>query len=299
MDRFRSVRRLAVVLGALALALLVVPAAQAATRSDGSVPAPAQITQLVTGVPAATLNRVGAGDSRNPITSTVFGISKGNGHLMSDGKPEVVVVALAWCPHCAANSWGLAVALSRFGTLTGLGELNTGTHFCKVAEDPCNLNPLLCFPYTDGLSFLHAAYHSPYISFASVVLQAVNGHKVQKPTRREEHSLFTVHLANTAPALDIAGALGFGGSGYDPGTLAHMSWSQIAGSLANPHNRVAREVDGLANLWTAAICTATKGRPGNVCKSRGVQAAAAAVLSKVPSGPPPGPPSGPPPGPPS
>ena len=290
-------RRLAVVLGALVLALVVVPAAQARARSDGSVPAPAQITQLVTGVPASTLNRVGAGESRNPITSQEFGISKGHGGLTSDGKPEVVLVALAWCPHCAANSWGLAVALSRFGTLTGLGEINTGTHFCKVAEDPCNLNPLFCFPYTDGLSFLHAVYRSPYISFASVVWQDVNGHNLQKPTRREEHSLGTVHLANTAPALDIGGALGFGGSGYDPGTLAHKSWSQIAGSLADPHNRVAREVDGLANLWTAAICTVTKGRPANVCKSRGVQAAAAAVLRKLPSGPPSGPPGAP--GPPS
>ena len=290
-------RRLAVVLGALFL--VAVPAAQAATLSDGSTPAPAQISQLVTSVPASTLDRVGAGDSRNPISSPEFGISKGTGHLMRDGKPEVVVVALAWCPHCAANSWALAVALSRFGTLSGLGELNTGTHFCKVAEDPCNLNPLLCFPYTDGLSFLHATYRSPYISFASVVLQAVNGHNVQKPTRREQHSLFTVHLAGTTPALDIGGAWGFGGSGYDPGTLAHMTWSQIAGSLADPHDRVARAVDGLANLWTAAICNATKGRPVSVCKSRSVQAAAAAVLGKYPTGPPFGAPPGAPPGPPS
>ena len=287
-------RRLPVVCGALLLALALVPAAQtaqAAPRSDGSTPAPAQVTQLVTGVPASTLNQVGAGDSRNPITSQDFGISKRNGRLTSDGKPEVVVVALAWCPHCAANSWGLAVALSRFGTLTGLGAVNTGTYFCKVAEDPCSLNPLYCFPYTDGLSFLGASYSSPYISFASVVLQDVNGRNLQKPTRREERSLFTVHLAHTAPALDIGGAWGFNGSGYDPGTLAHKSWSQIAGSLANAHNRIAREVDGLANLWTAAICTVTKGRPGTVCRSRGVQAAAAAVLRKLPSGLPPGPPS--------
>jgi Domain of unknown function (DUF929) len=271
--------------------VVMVPAAQAADRSDGSVPAPAQISQLVTSVPASTLNQVGAGDSRNPITSPDFGISKRDGHFTSGGKPEVVSVDLAWCPHCAANSWALAVALSRFGTLTGLGEINTGTHFCKVAEDPCNLNPLFCFPYTHGLSFLGAVYRSPYISFASIALQDVNGRNLQKPTRREERSLTTVHLRGVSPALDVAGAWGFNGSGYDPGTLAHKTWSQIAGSLANPHSRIARQVDGLANLFTAAICTATKGRPGNVCKSRGVQAAAAAVLRKYPSQQPPPPPS--------
>ena len=281
------VGRLAVVL--VASLFVLVPAAQATTRSDGSVPAPAQVTRSVTNVPATTLNRVGTGASYNPITSAGFGISKGRGHFTSDGKPEILTVELAWCPHCAANSWALAVALSRFGTITGLGELNTGTHFCKVAEDPCNLNPLSCFPYTDGLSFLGATYRSPYIRFAAVVLQDVNGHNLEKPTRREARSLKMVHLAGTAPALDIGGAWGFGGSGYDPGTLAHKNWSQIAGSLANPHNRVARRVDGLANLFTAAICRVTNGRPGSVCSSAGVRVADAAVIRKFPSGPPPPP----------
>jgi hypothetical protein len=270
--------------------VFLVPAAQAAPRSDGSAPAPARVAQLVTSVPASTLNRVGLGDSRNPITSREFGTFKGDGHFTGGGKPEVVSVELAWCPHCAANSWALAVALSRFGTLTGLGEINTGTHFCKIAEDPCNLNPLSCFPFTDGLSFLHARYLSRYISFASIVLQDVNGHNLEKPTRPEARSLSTLHLERTAPALDIGGAWGFQGSGYDPGTLAHKTWSQIAGSLANPHDRIAQRVDGLANLFTAAICSATNGRPGRVCNSRGVNAAAAAVLRKYPSQPPPPPP---------
>lgn len=270
--------RIAVV--SVALLFFLVPAAQAAQRSDGSVPAPAQVAQLVTSVPASTLDQVGVGDSRNPNTSSAFGISKRDGHFTSDGKPEIVSVELAWCPHCAANSWALAVALSRFGTLTGLGEINTGTYFCKQAEDPCNLNPLSCFPYTHGLSFLGAVYRSSYISFASIVLQDVNGRNLEKPTRREEHSLSTLHLRGAAPALDFGGAWGFEGSGYDPATLAHKTWPQIATSLANPHDRIARHVDGLANLFTAAICSATNGRPRAVCNSRGVQAAATAVLGK-------------------
>jgi Domain of unknown function (DUF929) len=258
--------------------LVVVPAAQAASRTDGSVPAPAQIAQQVTSVPADTLNEVGLGDSRNPVTSPNFGISKRDGHLTSDGKPEVVTMNLAWCPHCAANSWALAVALSRFGTLTGLREINTGTYYCKVAQDPCLLSPTACFPFTHGLSFFDAGYRSRYISFAAIVLQDVHGRNLEKPTRHEG-----------APALDIAGAIGFQGPGYDPGTLAHATWSQIAGSLANPHNRIARRVDGLANLFTAAICQVTKGRPGTVCKSRGVRAAAEAVLRLLPPRtPPPG-----------
>ena len=268
----------------------IVPAAQAAPRSDGSVPAPAQISQLVTSVPATTLNQVGAGDSYNPITSANFGIAERNGHLTSDGKPEIVTMNIAWCPHCAANSWALAVALSRFGTLTGLREINTGTHYCKVAADPCLLSPVSCFPYTHGLSFIDAGYRSRYISFAAIVLQDVHGRNLENPTRREKRSINTFDPQGGAPALDIAGALGFQGPGYDHGTLAHKTWSQIAGSLANAHNRVARRVDGLANLFTAAICRVTKGRPGSVCKSRGVRAAAEAVLRRLPPQTPPPPP---------
>jgi hypothetical protein len=276
-----------IVLVWVASLVFLAPVAEAARRSDGSVPAPAQVVQLATNVPASTLNRVGIGDSRNPITSQVFGVAKGGGHFTSDGKPQIVTVELAWCPHCAANSWALAVALSRFGSFSGLGEINTGTYFCKTAEDPCNLNPLYCFPYTHGLSFMGSVYRSPYVSFAPVELQNVNGHNLQKLNRHERRSLAAVHLQGVTPAISIGGAWGFSGSGYDPGALAHMTWSQIAGTLANPHNRIARQVDGLANLFTAAICTATNGHPGSVCSSRGVRAAAAAVLRRYPSQPPP------------
>ena len=70
------------------------------------------------------------------------------------------------------------------------------------------------------------------------------------------------------------GDFGFLNSGYDPGVLAHRSWSQIADSLARPRTRIARHVDGLANVFTAAICQATGDHPARVCNSRGVVAAA-------------------------
>jgi hypothetical protein len=264
-------RRLAVVL--VTSWALLVPAAEAAHRTDGSVPAAPQIAQLVTSVPASTLNQVAAGDIYGPRN---FGASKLTGRLASHGKPQVLTMNLAWCPHCAANSWALAVALSRFGTLTGLRTLDTGTQYCKIASDPCVLSPFACFPHTHGLSFLDASYRSPYVSFAAVVLQDVQGHNLEHPTRREFRALRSFDPMGNAPALDLGGAYGFLGPGYDPGSLAHKTWSQIAGSLADPHNPIAKHVDGLANLFTAAICKVTKGRPASVCKSRGVRAAAAA-----------------------
>src|SRR5205807_1610858 len=103
-------------------------------------------------------------------------------------KPEVVSMNLAWCPHCAANSWALAIALSRFGTLSGLRAINTGSYYCKLAHDPCSLQPFPCYPFTDGLSFFGVSYQSRYLSFGTIVIQDKFGHNLQKPTKRENRA---------------------------------------------------------------------------------------------------------------
>jgi hypothetical protein len=271
----RAVVRLVVVL--IALFVLPVSVAEAATRMDGSTPAPTRIVQLVTNVPDITLNQVGAGELSGPATFNVFKLD--TGQLRSHGKPELLTMNLAWCPHCAANSWSLAVALSRFGVLTRLRVIDSGTHYCKLVSDPCALTPSPCYPHTHGISFLHARYRSPYLSFSPIVLQDVNGHKVESPTRKQNSALNSFDRQGQTPALDVGGAFGFLSSGFSPGILAHRSWSQIAGSLAHAQNPIARRIDGLANLFTAAICRVTNGHPAGVCKSRGVVAADAARLA--------------------
>ena len=40
--------------------------------------------------------------------------------LTSDGKPLVVYIGAEYCPFCAAERWPMVVALSRFGTFSGL-----------------------------------------------------------------------------------------------------------------------------------------------------------------------------------
>lgn len=265
------------------IALLVLPvgAAGAAVRGDGSTPAPARIVESVTRVPVSTLNQVGAGELSGPGAFRVFKLHAGN--LTRHGKPELLTMNLAWCPHCAADSWSLAMALSRFGVLTRLRVIDSGTHYCVLVADPCALTggPAPCFPHTRGLSFLRARYLSSYLSLAPIVLQDVAGHSVEQPTRIENAALNTFDRQGQTPAVDIGGAFGFVNSGFSPGILAHRSWSQIAASLADAHNPIARRIDGLANLFTAAICKVTRGRPAGVCRSRGVVAAGAARLTHL------------------
>jgi hypothetical protein len=124
----------------VALTALLLPAAiaDAAVRTDGSTPAPAGIARSVTHVPARTLNQVGAGELAGPAAFTVLKLH--SGPLKNHGKPELLTMNLAWCPHCAADSWSLAIALSRFGALTGLRVIDSGTHYCTLTSDPCALS---------------------------------------------------------------------------------------------------------------------------------------------------------------
>jgi hypothetical protein len=256
------------------LALAVSPAS-AAGRTDGSTPIPPQLARLVTNVPAGALDKVGAGETAGP---PFFTISKLRRHLTQHGKPDLLTMNFAWCPHCAANSWALAVALSRFGTLSGLRVIDTGTYFCTLVRAPCLIGSNPCYRHTHGLSFFDASFSSPYLSFEAVVLQDVRAQNLQRPTRRQINAVNRFAPNGAAPAVNVGGAYGFLNSGYDPGVIAGKSWSQIAGSLADPRSPIARHVDGLANLFTAAICKATGGRPAGVCKSGGVRAAGAAHL---------------------
>jgi hypothetical protein len=236
--------------------------ADAAVRSDGSKPAVKAIVQLVTHVPASTLNRIGAGTAARSATRL-----EGT-PLLSGGKPELLTVNMAWCPHCAANSWALAVALSRFGTFTSLRTLDTGTLY----STKYHANP--GYPHARGLSFLGSGYRSRYLKFKPVVLENLTGGTVQRLTSADSAAMGSFDPRGSVPAIDVGGRYGFVGSSYSPQTLIHVSWLQIARVLANPDNPLARAIDGQANTLTAAICATTKGLPVDVCSSAGVVAGA-------------------------
>jgi hypothetical protein len=263
--------RLLRTVAATALAVgMISAAAIAASASDGSTPAPSSVTKLVTSVPARTLDAVGAG----PIKPTAaFGAGKFTlmklGAPAAGTTPNVLDGALQWCPHCAANSWALAIALSRFGTLSGLRLIDSGTYYGR------HLHAKPAFSHTQGLSFYKARYSSTVISFTSVVLQSVTGTNLQQLTAAEKQAIGAFDAAGAFPAVDVAGVYGFVNSGFSPGILHGATAPTIARDLADPTNPIAQHIDGLANVFTAAICAATSGKPTSVCASKGVTAAAA------------------------
>src|ERR1700733_10807781 len=125
-------RRLWLAGGSIVAVIAVVVAFVLASSNGGSsgstsgnnAPAPTgsaltSVLGQLTSVPAATLDQVGAGTTAanpTPITGAA---------LTSGGKPEVLYIGAEYCPYCAAERWAMVVALSRFGTLSGLGLIHS------------------------------------------------------------------------------------------------------------------------------------------------------------------------------
>ncbi len=173
----------------------------------------------------------------------------------------------AWCPHCAANSWPLAIALSRFGTLSGLRLLDSGTFYEKVLEAKPG------YSHTKGLSFIDANYQSSLVKFEPVVGYDVKGHKLNQLDSAQKSLIKSFDPKFGFPAVAIGQDWGLVGAGYSPGVIAGKSPAAIAKAIAEPQSPVAKAIDGEANVLTAAICAATDGRPGEVCSSPAVEKA--------------------------
>jgi hypothetical protein len=250
--------------------------------SRGSSPAPAKstgpagptgsaLTHLVTQtttVPQATLNKVGGGQ----VTAKPASIA--GSPLTSGGKPEMLYIGGEFCPFCAAERWAMIVALSRFGTFSGLAT----TH--SAARDGAgNAEP---YPNTPTWTFAHATYTSKFLTFTPVeeftnIPDPKNGDytPLETPTSTEQALISKYDAPPYVPAEE-AGSIPFVdygnkfltiGASYDPGVLQGLTWNQVAADLRDPASPVAMSVLGTANYMTAAICGLTGDQPAAVCTS--------------------------------
>jgi len=264
--QFAAVGIVAVI--ALFAGLVIAKAAGGGARhSAAPAPAPsagvtAQVIGAATSVPASVLDSVGRGTAGNAPTGITGAPAQADA-----GKPLVTYLAYEWCPYCAAQRWPLVVALSRFGTFSGL-------ELAQSASDDV-------YPSTHTLTFAHATYTSPYLSFTPVEMQDENRNPLQTPTAAQQQLLAVydappyvpASAAGGIPFLDLAGRYVQSGASYNPQTLAGMDWTQITAALSNPSSPVAQGVDGSANTLTAALCTLTGDKPAAVCTSSAVTAA--------------------------
>ena len=240
----------------------------AATPKAGSLSA--TVLKDVTSVSTATSDKVGAAEATTaPARIDAPALTDG-------GKPTVLYIGAEYCPYCAAERWPMVVALSRFGTWTGLG----GTE--SSATD--------VFPSTQTLSFHGAKFTSDYLTFAGYETQGnrqVGGQYAPLDTLPSaDQKLFDtynkppyIQSSGGIPFIDIGGTYVSSGASFSPQLLAGKSRAQIAAARADPSSDIAKAVISNANVLTATICKATANKPANVCTSAGVQAGAT-VLTK-------------------
>ena len=222
---------------------------------------PASVASQVTGVPAATLDKVGRG-AVPAFTQGKLPFAPGSGPaLTSGGKPEMLYIGAEYCPYCAAMRWSMAVALSRFGTLTPLHGIHSSS---------TDVNP-----NTATLTFYKTGYHSPYLSFTPVETTTVSRAPLQNPTKAQ-NAIWAKYEPdpNTRgyPFVAFSNKFVMKGPIYDPAVLQGKTWSQIATALKDPTSPIAQSVNGAANYITGAICQMTNNQPASVCNSPAVTA---------------------------
>jgi hypothetical protein len=177
-----------------------------------------------------------------------------------------------YCPYCAAERWAMIVALSRFGTFSGLATVHSGIKNGAGDAEPD--------PSTPTWTFVHTTYTSKYLTFTPVEMQtnipdASTGlyTNLQTPTSAQNT---LINKYDAAPYTTEAGAIPFVdfgnkyliiGASYDPGVLSGLSWSTVAADLHNSSSPVAQAVDGTANYITAALCKMTGNQPASACTS--------------------------------
>jgi hypothetical protein len=277
-------RRLLIASGSVLVVLVVVVvfvvvklSSKAGTDTSSNGPtgsALAAVVKNVTSVPASTLNAVGSGSKQ--VTAGPQSI-KGAAALTENGKPEVLYIGAEYCPYCGAERWPLIVALSRFGTFTGLATIHSA-----AADGAGNAEP---FPDTPTWTFLHATFSSQYLTFTPVetytnIPDKSNGFytTLETPTTAEEALLTKYDVPPLVPSgdngaipfIDFGNKYASAGVSYSNNVLAGLKWAQIAADLSNANSKTAQAIDGTANYITAAICGITNNVPASVCTS-GIQ----------------------------
>ncbi|HKB34341.1 MAG TPA: DUF929 family protein [Candidatus Dormibacteraeota bacterium] len=217
-----------------------------------TVDATQHVLDIVTNIAPPELDVVGTGSANN-LVKRVSGspLTGPNGH------PEVFYMGAEYCPYCAAERWPMIIALSRFGTFSGLKT--TSSSSTDV------------YPNTPTFTFHGATYTSQYVDFVSVETTDRNQSPLESPTSAQQALVNQYDTAGSIPFVDFGNRYAFSGATYLPDVLGGMSWKAVADSLLNPDSPQAKPILGSANLITAAVCKLTGDQPAIVCSSSTIQ----------------------------
>jgi len=218
-----------------------------------NVDATQKVVAAITSIPASELDAVGKGSANNVIKPV-----SGSALTGPTGHPEVFYLGAEYCPYCAAERWPLIIALSRFGSFTGLKTTTSSSSDV--------------YPNTPTFTFHGATYTSQYVDFVSVETTDRDRNPLESPTAAQQALVNQYDTSGSIPFVDFGNRYAFSGAMYLPDVLSGMSWQAVADTLLQPDSNQAKAILGSANLITAAVCRLTSDQPASVCSSATVQA---------------------------
>ncbi len=257
-------------------------------------PAKAAIVSAVTNVPNSELAAAGSGSGvispvgKKGTTSTVVLV---NSPETRGGKIVITYFGSEYCPYCAATRWPLTIALSKFGTFSGLEQTAS--------------SPLDAYASTHTLTYAKATYSSRYIVFSATeqlsnhcvqssvvanpspppayVCQNGNYYVVKNPSKavsalvtKYDSAAYVGGNASGIPFIDFGGRYLESGALFIPSVLQNASWTQIVNSFKVPKQGIGQAVLASANRYIAMICEATHNKPP-ICSQAFVKSAEKAL----------------------
>ena len=227
---------------------------QTATTAGGiGSPVPSAVMTDLTTVPTGVFAAVGTGGLENRLQAT----PPNTPVLTSNGKPEIIFVGAEYCPYCAAQRWGTVVALSRFGTFSGLVLMRSSSSDV--------------YPNTPTFSFRSVTYTSQYIVFNATETEDRNQGALATPPADIMMIFSTYNSQGSIPFMSYGNQYVSIGGTFFPTMMVNMDWQQVSSQLKDPNSDVAKAVIGSANDQTAAICKLTNNQPANVCNTPVIQ----------------------------
>jgi uncharacterized protein DUF929 len=221
---------------------------------------PNSLYAYMSGVSNVTLSGIGNGGSSHlqPVTGSP---------LTSNGKTEFLYIGADYCPYCAAERWSIIVALSKFGSFSGLEYMLSG----DAPE---------AYPDTSTFTFAHSSYTSQYITFVGVETKDRFGNPQQTMTSDQRSTMIQYDASQGIPFIDLGNQYVFVSSQFLPSAINTLSWNQIASQLDLPTSNVAKSIDGAANVLITALCKIDGGQPSSVCSQSYANMAQMPILTQ-------------------
>lgn len=220
----------------------------------------------LTSIPASTLDAVGL-----PLAPrNVIALPADTPEVVEDGKPVVLYYGAEFCPFCAVQRWPATVALSRFGTFTGL-------------QPSSSAPPPEILPNTPSVTYHGSSFASDYITLSTVETQTRTFRALESPNdlQRTLFNTYNVEAITGSnggiPFMMIGNRYAWAGAQYDPSVLDDKSFDEIVAGLEDPATDLAREIGSAANYITAMICQVTNGEPVEVCATPVIEQAQVAL----------------------